>query len=99
MVRIPFQWLENAFECFESFSNGWNLHFNASHPFQMLQFKFETFQYRSDLHLNALNPFRMVSIRMLQILFEWFEFGFERLESLFNSSDLHLNASNPFWFI
>ena len=26
MLRIPFEWLEFAFECFESLSNGSNLH-------------------------------------------------------------------------
>ena len=63
MLWIFFEWLQ--------------LHFNASHPFQMLQFAFEPFQSRSNLHLNALNLFWMVSIRMLRILFEWFEFGSE----------------------
>ena len=30
MLRIPVEWLEFEFECFESLSNGSNLHSNAS---------------------------------------------------------------------
>ena len=37
MLRIPIEWLEFAFECLESHSNGSNLHSNALNPFQMLQ--------------------------------------------------------------
>ena len=36
-LRIPFEWFEFAFECFESLSNGSNLHSNASNPFRMVQ--------------------------------------------------------------
>ena len=32
-VRMPFEWLEFAIECFESLSNGLNLHSNASRMF------------------------------------------------------------------
>ena len=32
VLRIPFEWLEYAFEWFESRSNGWNWHSNASIP-------------------------------------------------------------------
>jgi len=37
MLRIPFEWFEFAFECFESFSKGSNLHSNASNPFRMVR--------------------------------------------------------------
>ena len=37
MHRIPFDWFEFAFECFESLSKGLNLHSNASNPFRMVQ--------------------------------------------------------------
>ena len=36
---------------------------------------------------------------MLQITFEWVEFGLERFESLSNGSNLHSNASNLFRMI
>ena len=72
MLRISFEWFEFAFECFESLSNGSNLHSNASNPFQMVKicirtlrillkgflFAFECFEFG----LNASNPFRMVGI-------------------------------------
>ena len=53
------------------------------------------------MHSNASNPFRKVQIyiRMLQIPIEWFEFTFERFESLSNGSNLDLNASNPFGMV
>ena len=37
MLRIPFEWLEFAFECFGSLSSGSNLHSNASNPFRMVR--------------------------------------------------------------
>ena len=40
-------------------------------------------------------PFRMVRI-CIRIPFEWFEFGFEFLESRLKGSNLDLNASNAF---
>ena len=83
MLPIPFEWFEFAFECFESLSNGLNLHLNASLN-------------GYNLHSNDLNPFRMVRIciPMLQIPFECFEFAFECFESLSNGFNLHSNASN-----
>ena len=67
MLRISFEWFEFAFECFESLSNGSNLHSNASNPFRMVKicirtlrillkgflFAFECFQFG----LNASDPF------------------------------------------
>ena len=72
MLRISFEWFGFAFECFESLSNGSNLHSNASNPFRMVricirmlrislegfQFAFECFEFG----VNASNPFRMVRI-------------------------------------
>ena len=64
MVTICFQWVENAFECFESCSKGLNLHSNALNLVEIFH------STGSNLHWNALNPFRMVRIciRMLRIL-------------------------------
>ena len=36
-LRIPFEWFEFGFESFESFSNGSDLHSNASNPFRMIR--------------------------------------------------------------
>ena len=36
-LLIPFEWLEFAFECFETLSNGSNLHSNASNPVRMIR--------------------------------------------------------------
>ena len=119
--RISFEWLGFAFECFESLSNGLNLHSNSSYLvrrvriciwmlrslFDWLQFEFEWlessvnpfefFESCSKLHSNASNLFRKVPvwirmpfllvqtcIRIPWIPFEWFQFAFEWIESLFN---------------
>jgi len=37
MLRIPFEWLVFAFECFESVSSGSKLDSNASNPFRMVR--------------------------------------------------------------
>ena len=37
MLRIPFEWLEFAVECFISLSSGSNLHSNLSYPFRMVR--------------------------------------------------------------
>ena len=85
--RVPFEWFDFAFECFESLSNGLNLHSNARIPFERFEIGFETLESlsnESNLELNASNPFRMVQIciGMVGIPLKWFECGFE--------------ASNPF---
>ena len=106
MLRIPFEWFEFAFACFESLSNDLNLHSNASNPFWMvwicirmlwisfegLEFAFECFEFGS----NASNPFWMVGIciQMLWIPFEYLEFAFECFESLSNGSNWHSNANS-----
>ena len=74
MCRIGFEWFKFALECFESFSNGENSHSNASNLIRRVWIY---------LHWNASNPFRMVRIGMLRVLFNWFQFAFEWLESLF----------------
>jgi len=63
----------------------------------LFDFAFECFQFGSNgsnWHSNALNACRMVRvcIRMLQILFERFEFGFECFESFWNVWNLYSNA-------
>ena len=92
--QIPFEWLEFGVECFESRSNSSNLHLNSWNLHSIAlnlfcKFAFEYFEFHlqgSNLPWNALNPFRMVRIciRILRGLFEWFQFGFEWFESLFN---------------
>ena len=108
MLRIPNEWLEFAFECLESLSNGSNLYTNASNflrtfriLIQMLRISFEWFEFAfkchsndSSLHLNALKPFRMLGIR-----FEWLEFAFQCFKSLSNGSNLLSNVSNPFQMV
>ena len=37
MLRIPLEWYEFAFECFEFLSNGLNLRSNASNPFRIFR--------------------------------------------------------------
>ena len=98
MLRIWFEWLEFAFECFESLSNGLILQSIASNPFWMVQICIRMLRILSNCSNLYSNPFRMVRIciRMLQILFEEFEFAFKCFEFWSNGSNLHLNASNPF---
>ena len=65
MLRIPFEWLEFAFERVESLSNGSNLHSNASNSFRMLRIPFEWLGFELEcfeLLSNASNLFRIVQI-------------------------------------
>ena len=82
MVRIPFDWFEIAFECFESRTVGSNLHSNASNPFRTVR--------------NCIQMLR-ISFEWLEFAFECFESRLNgsnlQSESLLN---LHSNASNPF---
>ena len=108
MLQISFEWLQFAFECFES-------HSNASNPirivriciqilpipFKLFEFGFEQFEFLSNcqnLHSNSSNPFRMVRIwiQISQIPFEWLELAFEWFESFSNGQNLISNASNFF---
>ena len=69
MLRILFEWLEFALECFESSTN---LHVNALNPVRMLKFGYELFEFQFELFesslngwnlsLNASNPLRNASI-------------------------------------
>ena len=87
MLRIPFEWFEFAFECFESLSKGSNLHSNASNPFRIV---------RICIRMLLITGMVRIWIRTLRIPFEWFEFAFEHFESLSIGLNLHWNASNPF---
>ena len=87
MLLIWFEWLEFGFECFESLSNGSNLHSNASNPFKWFEFGFECFE----------------SFQMVWIPFEWLEFGFECFELACECYqcllNLHSISSNLIWRI
>ena len=87
MLQIPFEWLELAFERFESCSNGWNWHLNASNAFLMgwIGMQFELCSNGSNLHSNASNPVLMVGIL------------FECLESRSNGWNLHSNPVRMIW--
>ena len=84
MFKIPFEWLEVAFKCFECCLNGSNLHSNASNLVRMVRIPFFK---GSNLHSNCSNFIGMVRIciRLVRIPFEWFEY---RL----NNSNLHSNV-------
>ena len=86
MLQISFERLKYIFEleCFESLSNGLNLHLNASNPFQMVR-------------ICIWIPFKLFKFgfECFQVPFEWFEFLFECFESLTKDPNLDLNASNP----
>ena len=110
VVRIPFEWLELAFECFESRLNGWNWHSMLWMPFKWLELAFECFESCSNgwnWHLSAIRTvgigilmFRMlcemvgIGIRILQIPFEWLEFAFECFKCLSNGLNYPSNAWN-----
>ena len=90
MPRIPIEKCEIGVECFESLSNGSNLHWNGSNPFEMvrmrfrklpitfewLEFAFENFESLS----NGSNLHSNASnpFRMVQILFRNLRVPFER---------------------
>ena len=104
MHRISFEWLEYAFECFESSSNGWNLHSNSLNPFEWLELAFSYFERFSigwNWHSNASNLVQMVrvGIRMLRIPFEWLKLAFKCFESCSNGWNWHFNTSNAFWLV
>ena len=86
MLQIPFEWFEFAFECFQSISNGLNLHSNASNLvrkvricIRMLSIPFEWFEF---------------ALEFFESIFEWFEFAFECFQSISYGLNLHSNASN-----
>ena len=114
MVQIPLKWFKCGFETFETLLNGSNLHSKLRSTFEWFEFAFECFESLSkgskldlkaynclNLESKALSPFRMIKIciRMLRIPFEWLEFAFECLESLWKDLILDLKGSNPFRMI
>ena len=72
MLRIPFEWLEFAFECFKFGSNGSKLH-----PFQMvriaIRISFEEFE---------------LSFEWLESLLNFIKYAFECFESSSKGSNL-----------
>ena len=86
-LRFSLKWLESLWNAsniaFESLSNVWNLHSNASNLIRMVQIRFRTVRIPlecSNSHSNDSNP--------------CFEFAFEWLESSSYGSNMHSNASN-----
>ena len=85
MVKLFIGMDRISFERLNLHSNASNLDPNASNPFKCLELEFECFE--SLLNgSNLSNLFQMVRICiwMLRILFEWFKFASELLESVFN---------------
>ena len=75
MLRIPFEWLEFAFQRFESLSNGSNLHSNASNIFRMVRICIRMLQIPFEWLEFELECFELVSNS--SIPFELFEFAFK----------------------
>ena len=84
MLRIPFEWLEFTFECFESLSNGLHLNSKAWNPFRMIRICIQMLQ---------------IFCERLEFAFEWLEFAFEWFKSRSKKLNLHLNALNHIWTI
>ena len=70
MLQMWFEWLEFPFECFESLSNGSNIHSNASNLVQMvriwigmlqLQIAFEWFKYAFECFKSGLKSVNLHS--------------------------------------
>ena len=103
IFRIPLEWFEFTFFCFESLWNGSNLDWNTSNPFQIvriciqmlwilfewLEFVLEWFEFAFECFKSLSNGWNL----QLKMWLEWLEFAFERFESF---SNLHSNASNHF---
>ena len=83
VLWMPVEWLDFAFESFESLSNGSNLHLNASNPFRMVR-----------IWIRMIRITR-ICIRMVWMPFQWLEFVFKSLKSFESLS----NASNPFQMV
>ena len=95
MLRIPFEWFEFALECFESLSNGSNLHSNSSNvvrmvricsqmlriPFKWFEFAFECFESR--LKGSNLHSNDLNHFRMVRIYIRMLRIWFEWLEFAF----------------
>ena len=80
IFRIPSEWFEFAFECFESLLNGSNLHFNASNSFQTVRI--------------CIRMIR-ISFEWFEFAFEWFE-SISNGSNLQSNASNASNASNPF---
>ena len=99
--RIWFEWLEFPFECFESLSNCSNMDSNSSNLVRMaricigilFRISSEWFKYAFEYFKYGSND--RISIWMLQVSFEGWEFAYECFESLSNHSNLHSKASPP----
>ena len=91
ILQIPLKWLELAFKHFESRSNVWNWHSNASNS-ECIESRSNSWKW----HSNPSNLVRMVGIgiRMFRIPLEWLELAFESFESCSNGWNWYLNASN-----
>ena len=98
IFRIPSEWFEFAFECFESLLNGSNLHFNASNSFQtvricirMIWISFEWFEFAFEWFESISNGSNLHSnasnasnpFRIYRICFWVVRIPFERFEFLF----------------
>ena len=88
MIRIPIEWLEFAFECFESLSNASNLHSIDSNPSRMVRI--------------CIRMLR-IPFEWLEFAFECFEslsngsnFHSNASNPFKNGSNLHSNDSNPY---
>ena len=73
MLQIWFEWIELAFEFFESRSMGKNLHTNASNPFQMSRICIQMLRL-------PIEWFKF-TFECFEYLFKWLEFAFECFES------------------
>ena len=60
MLRVPFEWFQFTFECFETVSNGLNLDFDVSNPFQIVRIWIRMFR---------------ISFEGLEYAFECLKFG------------------------
>ena len=85
MLRIPFEWFEFTFECFESLRmvRIWirmlRILSNGSNSFRMVR-----------IWIRMLR----IGMRMLSMPFEWLEFAFDFFEPRLKDSNLHSNAQN-----
>ena len=75
MLRIPFEWLEFAFQRFQSLSNGSNLNSNASNFFQMVRICIRTLRIPFEWLEFQLECFELLS--NASIPFDLFEFAFK----------------------
>ena len=93
LLQISFQCFQYSFEWLESLSKGSNLHLIDSNLvrmricIQMVRFPVEF----SNLHSNLVQILP-ISLRIVRIRVEWFEFSFICFESRSNDSNLRWNS-------